>query len=104
LKRDAIAVCTLAACLAACSTPVKMSPGHLASLGVTEGTEYRSAEQKLAGEGYECHATGAKKENVDCAKTTGFLITCILRVRFTLDDRNRISDPLVPEPACIGTP
>lgn len=103
-KRKVIAACMLAACLAACSTPAKMSPDDLASLGLIAGMEYRSAEQKLAGEGYQCHAVGAKRENVDCAKTTGFFVTCILRVRFTLDDRNRISDPQVPDSACIGTP
>lgn len=59
-------------CTQGCSTPIKMSADQLASIGVTEGASYWQAEQKLMGEGYQCFASGAKRENVDCTKTQGF--------------------------------
>ena len=75
-KAFSIAFGALAAC-AGCSTPPPMSLDKLASIGVTEGTMYWDAEQKLAREGYQC---------------------------FVADDANRVSHLKVAEPACIGTP
>jgi hypothetical protein len=103
-KKYAITACTLAICLMGCSTPSKMSPDHLASIGVSEGTPYWSAEQKLASEGYQCYVSGAKRENFDCTKTKGFFPTCLLRIDFKVDDKNLVSDLRVRDPACIGTP
>lgn len=94
----------MAICVAGCSTPLKISPDHLASIGVIEGVIYWEAEQKLASEGYQCFVTGAKRENFDCTRTTGFFPTCLLRVGFVADDNNRVSNLRVANPACMGTP
>lgn len=90
--------------VSACSTPAKMSPERLASLGIAEGTAYWEAESKLAREGYQCFVTGAKRENFDCTRTMGFFPTCLLRVVFVVDDKNLVSQIRVANPACIGTP
>jgi hypothetical protein len=95
---------TVAICISGCGTQAKMSPDHLASIGITEGTTYWEAEQKLAGEGYQCFVTGAKRENFDCTKTMGFFPTCLLRVAFVADDNNLVSHIRVANPACMGTP
>jgi hypothetical protein len=102
--RCVITVCTVAICFSGCSAPLKMSPDHLASIGLSEGATYWSAEQKLASEGYQCIVSGAKRENFDCTKTKGFFPTCILRIDFKVDDQNVISNVRVADPACIGTP
>lgn len=99
-----LAVGTVASCVLGCSPPLKMSPDHLASIGVVEGAMYWEAEQKLAREGYQCFVTGAKRENFDCTKTIGFFPTCLLRVGFLADDKNLVSQVRVANPACIGTP
>jgi hypothetical protein len=104
ILRTAFAICAVAICCSGCGTAPKMSADRLASMGVVEGAAYWQAQQKLAQEGYQCSVSGAKREHFDCAKTQGFLITCVLRVDFEVDDQNRISRPSVPEPACIGTP
>lgn len=80
-----------ALCVSGCSTPVKLSADQLASNGVVEGANYRDAVQKLAGQGYQCFVSGAKRENFDCTKTHGFFLTCLLRIEFIVDDKNRIS-------------
>jgi hypothetical protein len=104
LIRCVITACTVAICFPGCSTPLKMSDDYLASIGLSEGIAYWSAEQKLASEGYQCFVSGAKRENFDCTKTKGFFPTCILRVDFKVDDQNAISTLRVADPVCIGTP
>jgi hypothetical protein len=104
ILRAALAAGAAAICCAGCGTPPKMSVDRLATMGVVEGAPYWQAQQKLAQEGYQCSVSGATREHVDCAKTRGFFITCVLRVDFEVDDKNLISRPSVPEPACIGTP
>lgn len=81
-----------------------MSPDHIVSIGLGDGTTYWLVEQKLVNEGYQCFVTGAKRENFDCTKTKGFFPTCLLRVEFKVDDQNLISHVRVADPACIGTP
>jgi hypothetical protein len=103
-KKYAVTACTLAIFLPGCSTPSKMSPDHLASIGVGEGAMYWTAEQKLAVEGYQCYVSGAKRENFDCTKTAGVFPACILRIDFKADDKNLVSDLRVKDPVCIGTP
>jgi hypothetical protein len=90
--------------MSGCGIPLKMSPEHLASIGVKEGATYWEAVQKLTGEGYQCFGSGAKRENFDCTKTQGFFPTCLLRVEFIVDDKNLISHVRAANPACIGTP
>ena len=99
-----LALVTVAIGVSGCSTPAKMSSGHLASIGVIEGTMYWEAEQKLAREGYQCFVTGAKRENFDCTKTMGFFPACLLRVAFVADDNNLVSHLRMADPACMGTP
>lgn len=90
--------------LLGCSTPENISAERLAAIGVMEGTTYWEAQQKLAQEGYRCFVSGAKRENIDCTKTTGFFPTCVLRVTFIADDKNLVSTLRAPHPACMGTP
>lgn len=90
--------------VAGCSTPSKMSAERLAAAGVSEGTMYWEAQQRLAREGYQCFVAGAKRENFDCTKTVGFFPSCVLRVTFIADDKNMLTNLRVSEPACIGTP
>jgi hypothetical protein len=97
-------VCALAACVAGCSTPVKISPERLSLLGVRVGAPYWAGQQKLASEGYRCYVSGAKRENFDCTKQQGYFPTCLLRVQFVVDDRNMISALRVADPACVGAP
>lgn len=92
------------ALLAACSTPQKMSDAQLRSLGVQVGAKHWAVTSTLAREGYACFVSGAKREQFDCSKTTGTFPTCVLRVRFSVDDDNTMTTMNVPEPACIGTP
>lgn len=99
-----LTIATAGICVAGCSTPAKMTSNDLTSIGVTEGIIYWQAEQKLAGEGYHCFVTGAKRENFDCTKTTGVFPTCVLRVTFSVDDKNLVSQLRVPNPACVGSP
>lgn len=89
---------------AGCSAPSKISNERLAAAGVTEGTMYWEAQQRLAREGYQCFVAGAKREHFDCTKTAGFFPTCVLRVTFIADDKNALSNLRVSDPACIGTP
>lgn len=107
LIRDFRCMCIaglIACCVLGCSTPVKMTSNDLASIGVIDGTIYWEAEQKLAVEGYQCSVTGAKRENFDCTKMTGFFVTCLLRVEFVAEDKNLVSKIRIAEPACMGTP
>src|SRR6185369_14610954 len=87
-----------------CSTAPKMSDARLESLGIRAGAAHWDATPQLFEEGYVCFVSGAKREHFDCSKTSGVFPTCILRVRFTVDDQNKISAVSVPEPACLGTP
>ena len=92
------------ALLSGCSTTPKMSNAQLESLGIRAGAAHWEVTPQLFKEGYVCFVSGAKRENFDCSKTTGVFPTCTLRVRFTVDDQNKISAVSVPEPACLGTP
>jgi hypothetical protein len=92
------------ALLAGCGTTQKMSDDKLAAMGMRIGARHWEVTPQLFKEGYSCSVSGAKRENFDCAKTTGIFPTCILRVRFIVDDLNKISAISVPEPACLGTP
>lgn len=65
---------------------------------------YWNAEQRLMQEGYSCYVSGAKRENFDCTKRIGFLVTCIHRVTFEASDKNLVSNLRSVGPACIGTP
>jgi 4-hydroxyphenylpyruvate dioxygenase-like putative hemolysin len=102
--RSTILLGTAMALLAACSTPQKMSDGQLHSLGVQVGAKHWTATSALAREGYACFVSGAKREQFDCTKTTGAFPTCVLRVRFSVDDDNAVTTVSASEPACIGTP
>jgi hypothetical protein len=102
--RAAIATCATVVCCAGRSTPPKLSAERLAALGVVQGATYWDAQQKLAREDYACYVSGAKREHFDCTKTQGVFPTCLLRVDFDVDDKNLISAPAVPNPACMGTP
>ena len=103
-RHSVLAVCVAALFVSGCSTPPKLSTEQLASIGVSAGTTYWSAEQKLASKGYQCFVSGAKRENFDCTKSEGFFPSCILRIEFKVDDSNAISSVRVAEPACMGTP
>jgi hypothetical protein len=104
ITRLGCAVCTVAILLSGCSSPPKLSPGQLASLGVKEGAMYWDAEQKLMQAGYSCYVSGAKRESFDCTKNTGFFPSCIHRVQFEANDQNLVSNLRIVGPACIGTP
>ena len=99
-----VAGITALALLAGCSTPKRISDERLQALGIRVGAMYWQATSQLMQEGYVCMVTGAKRENFDCTKKAGGILTCILRVRLIVDDQNKISSLSVPEPACIGTP
>lgn len=99
-----IAISVLASFLSGCYMPAKLTPEKLSALGVREGAEYRRAQQNLMKEGYSPYVTGAKQENFDFTRQTGFFPTCILRIQFTVNDQHLISNLRVADPACIGTP
>jgi len=92
------------AMLAGCSTPQKMSDARLESIGIRTGTAHWVATSRLYQEGYVCFVSGAKRENFDCSKTTGFFPTCILHIDFAVDDQNKITTVAAHDPACLGTP
>ena len=97
-------VYAVALLLSGCSTPAKLTPEQLASLGVREGAMYWEAEQKLLQQGYRGYVSGARREDFDFTKETGTFPSCVLRVQFKVDEQNLVSDLRVAEPACIGTP
>jgi hypothetical protein len=99
-----LSVCTVATILSGCGTPSKLSSEQLAALGVSDGIMYWSAEGALMQKGYRCYVSGARRENFDCTKQTGFFPTCISRVDFEVDDKNLVSNLRALGPACIGTP
>lgn len=90
--------------LSACSTPAKLSSAELESIGVRDSATYWEAQQKLAQRGYSCYVSGAKRENFDCTRSAGVFPSCVLRITFTVDDKNLVSNLTVKEAACIGTP
>lgn len=92
------------ALVSGCATPPKVGVAELDAFGVRVGAPHWEATPRLARAGYACFVSGAKREEFDCTKSTGLFISCISRVRFTVDDQNRIAAISVPEPACIGTP
>ena len=102
--RCGVTVAIIGSPLLGCSTPSNISAERLAAIGVTDGATYWEAQQKLAQEGYRCFVSGAKRENFDCTKTTGFFPTCVLRVTFIADDKNLVSTLSAPRAACMGTP
>lgn len=99
-----IAVGVAVMLLAGCAAAQKMSPAQLAALGIREGVPHWQATAALSRQGYACFVSGARREDFDCTRTVGFFPTCVLRVRFTVGDDNRILTPSVAEPACMGTP
>lgn len=104
ITRLGLTVCTVTIVLSSCSTPLKLTPAQLASLGVSEGVAYWSAESQLMQAGFQCYVSGYKRENFDCTKQTGLFPTCIQRFRFEVDDKNLVSNLRAVGPACIGTP
>ena len=102
--RLGLVACAFPIFLSGCSTPSKLTPEQLASLGVSEGAAYWVAEQKLAQEGYHAYVSGAKRDEFDFTKETGAFPTCVLRVRFKVSDQNLVTNLQIAEPACIGTP
>jgi len=90
--------------LTACSSPQKLSEAQLAERGLGPGTPHWEATAQLRRLGYACSVSGPTRAQFDCSRTTGLLITCVLRVTFTVDDQNLISTLRVSEPACLGTP
>lgn len=103
-RRSILNIGVVAFFVSGCSTPPKMSVEQLTLIGVSVGTTYWSAQQKLASKGYQCFVSGAKRDNFDCTKNEGFFPSCILRIEFKVDDSNAISSIRIAEPACMGTP
>jgi hypothetical protein len=99
-----VAGAAVLALVAGCATPQKVSVAELDSFGVRTGSPHWEATSRLAREGYACFVSGAKRENFDCTKSSGLFISCISRIRFTVDDENKIAAISVPQPACMGTP
>lgn len=105
VARGPLAGCAAAiALLSGCATPPKLTDAELASFGVRPGAPHWEATSSLSRQGYACFVSGAKREEFDCTKNTGILVSCVQRVRFVVDDQNRIVTVQAPEPACIGTP
>jgi hypothetical protein len=102
--RQASTTLMVALVLSGCSTPTKLSPDQLASLGISNGVVYWHAEQKLLQEGYVCYVSGTRRENFEFSKTVGGFPTCILRIRFAVSDQNAVSNLNVLDPVCLGTP
>ena len=98
----ALAIWAVVSILSGCATPARLSVNQLASLGVTDGAVYWNAEQKLLQEGYICYVSGAKRENFECSKTKVSFQTCILRIRFEVNDQNAVSNLQVADPVCVG--
>lgn len=96
--------CAAALLLSGCSTPPQPTPEQLATLGVRDGAIYWEAEQALVQQGYHVFVSGARREAFDFTKRGGGFPTCLLRVTFKVDDRNRVADLHAAEPACMGTP
>ncbi len=99
-----VAAVAAIALIAGCSNTQKMSDAQLESLGIRVGAAHWDITPRLFREGYVCFVNGAKRESFDCSKTTGLFPSCIMRIRFAVDDQNQISAVSVPEPACLGTP
>lgn len=101
---DLVASVLVATGLSGCSTPTKMSPAELESIGVHNGARYWEAQQKLFQQGYSCYVSGAMRENFDCTRTAGAFPTCLLHITYLVDDKNLVSMLTVKDPACKGTP
>lgn len=82
-------VCTVAILLSGCSTPSKLTPERLASLGVNEAAIYWDAEQKLVQEGYHCYVSGAKREKISTSRSKQALFQRVFSV-FSLKSTTRI--------------
>lgn len=98
------ALCVVAFNLSGCGAPTKLSASQLDAMGVRDGVPHWMAQQKLSQEGYGCYVTGEARDDFNCVKTTGSFITCVFRITFKADDKNRVSNLRVSDPACIGTP
>jgi len=77
-----------------------MNVDQLASIGVSNGSNYWSAELGLESHGYVCYVHGAKREKFDCEKKVGFLGRCVLRIDFEVDESNAVSSLRIAEPGC----
>lgn len=77
---------------------------QLESMHVCVGENPLIATSELNKKDYHCSVYGSEPASYDCAKTAGFIPTCIYRVKFTVDDQNKIATITVKDPACIGTP
>jgi hypothetical protein len=72
LARLSLAIGAGLVAISGCTTPSRLAPDQLASMGLTEGTMYWKGEEKLAQAGYRCYVSGAKRERFDCTRQTGF--------------------------------
>jgi hypothetical protein len=102
--KTVILIALIATLTAGCVSPKRLSDAQLSSLGVRNGVSYWEATSPLARQGYTCSVSGRVRENFDCTKTKGFIPTCQLRIRFSVDEDNKVVGLRASEPACIGTP
>ena len=103
-KISALCTALTVTTLAGCSTTLKMTSNELTALGVRDGGDLYAAQTGLAQKGYFCYVGGALRENFDCSIMKGVFPTCVLHVRFRVDDQNLITHVRAADPACIGTP
>lgn len=98
-----VALCAaLTLTLGACATPARLTPDELQRLGVRVGAPHWEVTGPLHREGYACFVSGERREQFDCTKTSGFLPTCVWRIRFTVNDRQAVDTIASPPPACTG--
>ena len=95
----------LAALLAGCASVEPPTPQHLDAIGVKNGENALDALSNLGHEGFQCQASGARHEIFDCSKmqpTDLGLSTCVSRIDFRADEKNRVEKLVVYNVACAG--
>lgn len=95
----------LATLLSACAGVGPPTSAHLDAIGVKNGENALDALSNLGHEGFQCQASGARHEIVDCTKmqpTDLGLSTCVSRIDFRTDENNRVEKLKVYDVACAG--
>jgi|GEM_PF-6080137 len=95
----------LAVLLASCASVEPPTPQYLDAIGVKNGENALDALSNLGHDGFQCQASGARHEIFDCSKmqpTDLGLSTCVSRIDFRADEKNRVEKLKVYDVACAG--
>ena len=105
MKSSFLALC-LTTLLSACADVEAPTSEHLNAIGVKNGENALDALSNLGHEGYQCQASGEKHEIFDCSKTEFIklgLSSCVSRLDFRADEKNRVEKLVVYDVACAGS-